>query len=223
METHRSNSAGGPSSELPRLLEAGRPRGEADLAVVLLHGRDRTKKEMLRLAAEIGLDRIRWIAPAADLGKWYPHRYMDPLVANEPYLSGAIERCDRVIDDATEGGRLSPAQVALIGFSQGACIAAEYVLRHPGRCNTIIVLTGSLMGPAGTDWKARAGGSLAGTRILITGSDVDEWVSEERVRETARVFAELGADVTLRIYRGRPHVVGTEELAEARTLLEACL
>ena len=54
----------------------------------------------------------------------------------------------------------------------------------------------------------------------MTGSDVDEWVPEARVRETAAVLKDLGADVRLGLYPGRDHVVSAEEIAEARELLE---
>lgn len=63
--------------------------------------------------------------------------------------------------------------------------------------------------------------SLTGLRVLITGSDVDEWIPEESTRETARVLTSLGAEVTLRIYQGRPHIVNDEEVLEAQALLSA--
>jgi predicted esterase len=60
---------------------------------------------------------------------------------------------------------------------------------------------------------------LAGTRVLLTGSDIDEWITEAQTRETARVLADLGADVRLRIYSGRPHIVSEAELVAARAFL----
>jgi predicted esterase len=56
---------------------------------------------------------------------------------------------------------------------------------------------------------------LAGTRVFITGSDVDEWIPEARVHETARVLEGFGASVEVRIYAGRKHEVSDAELAEA--------
>src|SRR5262249_50657701 len=91
-----------------RMRESGGPRGSAGRAGVLLHGRERTKAEMTDLAARFDLPGIRWLAPAADTGKWYPGRYMDTLASNEPNLTRAVERCDKVVDEASEGGRLAP-------------------------------------------------------------------------------------------------------------------
>ena len=187
---------------------------------MLLHGRGRTADEKVDLAARLGtLDGMRWLAPGADLGSWYPHRFWDERAANEPFLTEAVERCDEAVHEASDGGRLAPAQIAIVGFSQGACVALEYALRHPGRCGTLIVFTGALMGPPGTDWRPMTG-SLAGLRVLLTGSDADDWISVEASQESARVLIELGADVTLRIYHGRPHIVNDDEVAEARAILE---
>lgn len=107
------------SSASSSLLEAGLPRGKARSAGILLHGRDRTREEKVVLASSFQLDGIRWLAPAADTGSWYPGRFFDPVAVNEPFLSQAIDRIDRVVDEAGEGGRLGPSQIFLVGFSQG--------------------------------------------------------------------------------------------------------
>ncbi len=161
---------------------------------------------------------MRWLAPGADLGSWYPNRFWDTVAANEPFLTEAVERCEEAVTEAAEGGRLTPEHIAIVGFSQGACVALEYALRHPGRVGTLIVFTGGLMGEPGTPWEAS--GSLQGLRVLLTGSDADDWIPEAATRETADALRRLGADVTLRVYHGRPHIVGDEELAEARSILE---
>jgi phospholipase/carboxylesterase len=211
------------TEDLPKLREVGQPRGAAQFGGVLLHGRGRSPEEMVDLAGHMAnLDRIRWLVPAADGGSWYPRRFTEPVTLNEPFLSQAVEKCHSGIVEASEGGRLMPERIAAVGFSQGACLAIEYVLRHPGCCGSLIAFTGGFMNQRGPDSKIR-GTSLAGLRVLITGSDVDEWVPEKSTRETARILSELGAEVTLRIYSGRPHLVNEDELREARGLLESRL
>jgi phospholipase/carboxylesterase len=201
------------------IREAGAPRGLSNRAGVLLHGRGHTADEKVDLSARLGtLDGMRWLAPGADLGSWYPNRFWDSVAANEPFLTEAVERCQEAVTEAAEDGRLTPEHIAIVGFSQGACVALEYALRHPGRVGTLIVFTGGLMGEPGTKWEAA--GSLQGLRVLLTGSDADDWIPEASTRATADVLGRLGADVTLRVYHGRPHIVGDEELAEARAILE---
>ena len=99
-----------------RLREAGRPRGQAERAGILLHGRSRTKQEMLDLASGLELGGTRWLAPYADNGVWYPGRFMEPLESNEPFLTRSVERCHRLVVDAGEDGRLAPSQIFIVGF-----------------------------------------------------------------------------------------------------------
>ena len=170
---------------------------------------------MIYFASRMGLDNIRWVAPSAGHDRtWYPGLFMDPLLANEPFLTRAIRSIDHAVDRASEAGRIEPHRMVMIGFSQGACLTAEYALRHPGRCSTMVILTGGLFGPPGTEWTGSPA-MLSGTRVFITGSDVDEWIPESRVHETAATLAGFGADVTVRIYPGRPHEISNAELTDA--------
>lgn len=182
---------------------------------MLLHGRGRSPEEKIDLAARFGASEgLRWIVPRADTGSWYPNRFFDGCQANEPHLTKAVDRCHLAVEEAREGGRLAPGQLVIVGFSQGACLALEYAVRHPGRVGALIVLTGALISPPDPETH------LQGLRVLLTGSDVDDWVPEHYVHATARVLEERGAHVTLRMYPGRPHIVNEEEIAESRVLLQ---
>jgi phospholipase/carboxylesterase len=211
----------GHPASAPLLLESGAAKGEAALGGILLHGRDRTREDKVVLASSFGVEGIRWLAPAADTGSWYPGRFFEPRSANEPFLTRALEQCDSVVEEAGENGRLGRERLVMVGFSQGACLALEYALQRPGRCGGLIVLTGALIGPPDTAWPT--GDLLAGTRVLLTGSDADDWITEEQTRHTAQVLEGLGADVRLRIYHGRPHIVSEEEMSEARAFLRDLL
>jgi phospholipase/carboxylesterase len=206
-----------------RMLDAGAARGVAKMGGVLMHGRDRTPEEMVELAGRLDLPGVRWLAPAAESGSWYPQRFMDPVVSHEPHLTRAIEICDYALYEVSEEGRLGPEQLVIAGFSQGACLAVEYALRHPGRCGSLLVFTGGFFGPPVTYNWTISDKTLTGMRVLITGSDSDEWVPEERVHQTAKVLEDMGADVHVRIYKGRAHIVSDEEIAEARAFLAARL
>ncbi len=173
----------------------------------------------MAIAERLALPAWRWVAPGARGQSWYPHRFIEPVEVNQPFLMNAVATCERSLDEAGDEGRLGPDQLAVLGFSQGACLASEYVLRHPGRCRALVMFTGGIIGADAAQWR-EIGPRLDGLRVLITGSDADAWVPEGRLRESAQVFADLGADVRLRIFHGRPHEVGDEEIAEARALLD---
>jgi predicted esterase len=201
------------------LAETGPLRTVAWRAGLLLHGRERLPEEMLDIADRLNIDDFRWVAPAADGGTWYPHRFTDPFAVNEPFIAEAMAACDAAFAEVRDGGRLAPYRLAIVGFSQGACIASEYVLRHPGCCAVLVMFTGGIIGHDIRRWLV-SGVRLDGLRVFLTGSDADEWIPESRTRLTETVLSALGADVRLRLYPGRPHIVSDEEISEARTLLE---
>lgn len=178
---------------------------------------------MLDLTNALDFGGTRWLAPYAGKGLWYPGRYYDPIEANEPQLTRSVERTHWLVLDAAEGGRLGPEQLFIVGFSQGACTAAEYALRHPASVAAIVMFTGCMMGPPGIDRQPPPGQSMRGLNVFLTGSDADEWVTVKDTEATARQFEKLGANVEIHIYPGRAHVVSKEELAAARVFLEKAL
>jgi predicted esterase len=202
------------------LAETGPSRTDARRAGLLLHGRERLPEEMLDLADRLNVEGFRWVAPAADGGTWYPYRFTDPFAVNEASVADAMDACDAAFVELRDDGRLGPAHLAVVGFSQGACIASEYVLRRPGCCSVLVMFTGGLIGHDIRRWLV-SGVRLEGLRVLLTGSDVDEWIPESRTRLTETILSALGADVRLRLYPGRPHTVCEDEIVEARTLLDS--
>lgn len=193
------------------------PRG-APLSAVLIHGRDRTAAEMIDLAGRLGLPEVAWRALQAPGGSWYPESFLAPLRANQPRLDQTLAQVEQEVR-ALEALGVPRRRIALIGFSQGACVACEYVRRHPRRWGALIAFTGGLPGPAGTAWAAPA--PLDGTPVLLSAGDQDALVPWTRVEETAAAFARMGAAVSLRRYRGGAHVVEDDEIRQARTILNA--
>ena len=49
---------------------------------------------------------------------------------NEPWLGWSLEAIEAAVAAARGDGRALPA-IALVGFSQGACIVAEHLARRP--------------------------------------------------------------------------------------------
>ena len=109
-------------------------------------------------------------------------------------------------------------QILLLGFSQGACLVAEFAARHAARYGGVIVFTGGLVGPPGTTWDYS--GSFEGTPVFLGSSDVDAHVPKTRVDESAAVFTRMGAEVTERMYPGMGHLVNDEEISFAQSLID---
>lgn len=195
----------------------GTPLGQSEAVAVMMHGRNHSPEIILELADRINLPSFTYLAPAAANNTWYPSGFMDKFENNEPYLSYALEVYDQLVADLLNKG-IAREKIVLIGFSQGACLTAEYAVRHAGRYGGIIIFTGGLIGPPGTRWDYE--GSFHATPIFLGSSDTDAWVPLERVRESTRIFKQMGAEVTERIYPGMDHLVNDDEIACARTIME---
>ena len=202
------------------VLETGHPVAGAAGAVILLHGRGGSAQDILALSREFPDPDLAWLAPQAASHTWYPYSFLAPLAQNEPWLTSALNKLGQITAELTAAG-IPRERILLAGFSQGACLASEFVARNAARYGGLIAFTGGLIGPPGTEF--RYTGSLLGTPAFLGAGDPDPHVPWARVEETAAVLSGLGAEVTLKRYPGLPHTISTEELAEARTLIAKAL
>jgi len=143
-----------------------------------------------------------------------------PIEKNQPHLDSALRRVDRLVHEFVDRG-IPSQRIAILGFSQGACLTTEFAARHPRRYGALLGLTGGLIGPPGTP--RNYSGSLADTPVFLGTSDPDAHVPVERVLETERVLSAMGAQVELRRYPGLPHTVNQDELDACRELLQAMM
>jgi predicted esterase len=204
------------SHRAQRVIEAGAPLARARAAVVMLHGRGGSAADMLALADVLAPPDLACLAPQAARHSWYPYPFTAPIERNEPWLSSALRLIDRLLERLGDAG-FPPERVALLGFSQGACLGLEYAARHARRYGGVIGLSGGLIGPEGTprDYP----GALAGTPVFLGCSDIDPHIPLARVRETTVVLSRLGGIVTERIYPGMGHLINEDEIGFARGLL----
>jgi predicted esterase len=201
-----------------RVLRAGAPVAEARIAAVLVHGRGASAEDILGLARELSPADVAYLAPQAAGGTWYPYSFLAPIERNEPSLGSALRLIARLLDGLREQG-LDSERVALMGFSQGACLSLEFAARHARRYAAVAALSGGLIGPPGTP---RAyGGAFDGTPVFLGCSDVDPHIPRERVAESAAVLMRMGATVDERIYPGLGHTVNRDELSAVDALLSA--
>lgn len=199
-------------------LAAGEPLASARAALIMVHGRGASAESIMTLAPELPIKGLAYLAPQATDGTWYPFSFMAPLAHNEPFLTAALEAVGAVAA-ATAAAGIPPERTVFLGFSQGACLASEYVARNARRYGGLIAFSGGLIGPDGTprDYP----GSLGGTPVFLGCSDVDAHIPKERVLETEAVLARLGGAVTAKLYPGMAHTVNQDEIDHARAILAA--
>jgi len=191
---------------------------------ILVHGRNETPEKMLAVAERFSLPDMTFVTVTAPGGSWYPESFLAPLEKNQPHLDNAIATLNQMVRDLEAKGH-ARSQIALLGFSQGACLACEAMYRAGGAWGALIAFTGGLIGPPEMKWSAsnEEKRSLAETPIFLGTSDVDAWVPLSRVQQTAAAFEQRGARVELTVYPNLEHLVSDEEIAAARPLLAALL
>jgi predicted esterase len=200
------------------VVEAGVPLGQAPAAVIMVHGRNAEPANILDLVPRLAHSNLTYLAPAAANRTWYPHGFMAEIASNEPGLSSGLGVLESLLERIQAAG-IPPSRIVLLGFSQGACLTAEFAVRHASRFGGVLVFSGGVIGPRGTRWDGT--GRFDGTPVFLGCSDRDSHVPESRVSESAQLFRRMGADVTMRIYPGMGHLVNDDEIAFAQNLLAA--
>ncbi len=198
------------------VLRAGVPLAEAHLAVILIHGRGAGPRNIMDLAPSIDHPDAAYLAPAAQGGTWYPQSFMAPTSQNEPGLGSGISVIHGLMDEVIGAG-IPAERIVLLGFSQGACLAATAAHRRPMRYGGVIAFSGGLIGPPETTWPEA--GDFRATPVFFGCSDQDAHVPASRVRESEAVFRRMQAEVTARIYPGMGHLVNEDEIRFAKELL----
>ena len=195
---------------------AGAPLAECRAAMIMVHGRNAGPPNILELVPRFDQAGVAYLAPAAADRTWYPYRFTEERARNEPGLSSGLAVLAHLVGLIETAG-VPRQRTVLLGFSQGACLAAEFAVRNAGRFGGVIAYSGGLIGPDGTVWEYP--GRFDGTPVFLGCSDVDSHVPRTRVDESAAVFERMGAAVTERIYPGMGHLVNDDEIAFTRTLL----
>ncbi|MFC3478705.1 alpha/beta hydrolase [Halobacterium litoreum] len=208
-----------PHADQP-VVSAGAPAAAADAVVLALHGRGATAQGVVNLVEPLYRHGVAVVAPQASRSRWFPHGAGEPVERNEPHVSSALAAVDRTLAEIREWG-VPPERVLLFGFSQGACVASEYVARNPQRFGGVAALRGGLLGPVGET--RDFAGALDGTPVFLGVGGDDERVDAERIAETAAVFRELGGDVTERVADGVGHAVADDEFEAVGGMLDALL
>ncbi|WP_345955866.1 dienelactone hydrolase family protein [Mucilaginibacter sp. PAMB04168] len=189
--------------------KAGAPAANAKGALVMLHGRGGNAANILSLAAELNVEDFALYAPQASNNSWYPYSFMAPDKQNQPALDSAIGVIDDLVQLIIAEG-IPAEKIFFIGFSQGACLTLEYISRNAKQYGGAVAFTGGLIGEQLQPENYT--GDFGGTPVLITTGDPDQHVPLTRVEESVEILKQHHAQVTLKVYPGRPHTITMEEI-----------
>jgi phospholipase/carboxylesterase len=170
--------------------------------MIMVHGRNARAESILELARHLDQPGFCYLAPAAANNTWYPYSFLAPIAQNEPGICSGIATIHRLVQSVVAAG-VPTSRVCLLGFSQGACLASTYAVRHADRFGGVFARRiDRSAGPGSTE--------LDGTRCSW-GSDIDPHI-EERVEEARRRRPPDGRSCHRPAYPGMGHTVNEDEL-----------
>jgi phospholipase/carboxylesterase len=211
-----------PSSNGPhqgqKIYSAGKALSEAATAMILIHGRGATAPSILELAQPLHHPDMAYLAPQAANNTWYPYSFLSPIPQNEPGISSGLQAISDLMAEIEAAG-IPKNKLILAGFSQGACLASEYIARNPARYGGLLAFSGGIIGPPGME--RHDSGDLEQMPVFIGCSDVDFHIPVERVNETAEIFEGLNGRVNKQIYPGMAHTIIQDEIDQALKIVES--
>lgn len=197
-------------------ITTGTPATEAGAALVMIHGRGGTAQNIVNLAESLNVQGMAIYAPQATNSSWYPYSFMAGDKMNQPALNSALDTIDQLVQQIKADG-IPEEKIYFLGFSQGACLTLDCITRHAKTYGGAVAFTGGLIGE-GLDL-SNYQGNFNGTPVLITTGNPDPHVPLTRVEESVAIIKNLGADVTLKVYPGRPHTISQQEIDLANQIV----
>jgi phospholipase/carboxylesterase len=202
---------------MTRTTYHGATADAARAVCVFLHGRGQTPEEMFAtVLSRVAAPGVRFVLPRAPGGAWYDAKAVAPMnEATGVQLDAALEAVGAAID----GARAASPRVPLIlaGFSQGACLTLEWLMRRGG-VDAAAMLTGCRAGAPAEDLPR---GDLHGLPVYASCGDADPWIPLWAFQKAVGEMATSGARVRAEILPGRPHLVSDAECTEVSRFLAA--
>ena len=106
--------------------------------------------------------------------------------------------------------------ILLAGFSQGACLAVDYLLERGPVVTAAAILTGCRVGQA-TDRRPLE--RLDRLPVYATNGDIDPWIPVAAFHAMLAELTQAGARVRSDLFPGRPHAVAQTEIATLSAML----
>lgn len=189
-------------------------------ALILIHGRGATAENIMAITDSLSnLERVIVFAPQAHNYTWYPYRFLEEQNANEPYLSQTIDLISKIIKYIKENYSIAEENIILFGFSQGACLVAEYLKRNPKRYRGAVVASGGLIGTDTEILKELKNIDLQNTPVYFGCDIYDIHIPEKRFSKSAGILKDLNANVDYHLYNGLGHSIHQDAIVFLDNLL----
>jgi phospholipase/carboxylesterase len=182
--------------------------------LLLLHGTGGDENDMIPLGRDLDPSAALLSLRGNILENGMPRffrRLAEGVFDEEDVVRRANELADFVPTAAAKYG-FDPASLCVLGYSNGANIAAAVMLLRPGVIRSAVLLRAMVpITPAEPP-------NLAGTRILICSGKQDAIVPIKNAQRLAAMLRDAGADVTHR-FADAGHQLVFDEIAAAKNWL----
>ena len=191
------------------LVKSGAAWAEARAVLICVHGRDREPSELPALLADHdAFSTYAILSPHIRSRCWYSARYDAPYVQNEREIGEAIDAIRSAVQLANTFG-FQNELVVLVGFSQGGCLVAEYLMTGNPLPAAAAIFTGCLPDLRNRDVVS----NLEGLPVIISGGAEDPWLPIPDLIGTKNLLERAGAEVRFTQLSDGDHLVRPSEIA----------
>jgi phospholipase/carboxylesterase len=200
------------------IIAAGKEIDPANKVLIMLHGRGGSAEDILSLSSHLNVKDYALLAPQATNNTWYPYSFFAPPIQNEPWLSSALQLIRALVDEIISKG-IPKENIYFAGFSQGACLALEFVSRNAAKYGGVAAFAGGLIGDK--IYNENYQGDFQQTPVFIGSSNPDPHIPVERIYATTNILKNMNAAVTEKIYNNMGHTINQDEIDQVNKLIFA--
>lgn len=195
---------------------AGVPLNNASAVILAVHGRganaDRFLADLRQRAGAAG-DDVAWVALQARDNSWYPTGFLEPVDDNQPWFGDALATLDAAWALARE--QVPAERIAVVGFSQGACLLLSWLRASGVRPGHVLAFSGAPT-PVPGDFT-----QLAGVPVHLGIAAGDAWVPLEVWQTAVDDLTAAGAQIDAVTEDTTEHTIHPSNTAALRRTLEA--
>jgi phospholipase/carboxylesterase len=194
----------------------GAAPAEARAVCVFAHGRGWTpERTVAEILGRLDAPGVAFVLPRAPGDSWYAARAVEALTAaTRADLNAALDLLAAAMADAAAAAPGRP--LVLAGFSQGACLSLEWLMRRDPLPDAVVAFTGCRLGTPACVRPVRA---LAGLPVYLSGSDADPFIPPASFAQAVEALAGAGAALRADSLPGRAHAVSDRELGVMAAML----
>ena len=201
--------------------------GTACSMVVFLHGYGADGADLLGLADPLAQhlsDTVFYAPDAPDAcasngfgRQWFPIPRFDGSseAAAATAMARAAADLNRFLDDKLAEEGLTPADLALVGFSQGAMMSLHIAPRRPDQIAGVVAISGKLIAPELLDAEA-----VVKPPVLLVHGDQDPVVDFAEMALAGNALVAAGFDTFGHVMKGTGHGIAPDGLQVALHFLK---